>query len=517
MINIIPKPFKIEERSGSFQILPKTKIVLDKFNPILKRTAELFAQQMRISTSYKLPVIPGFLPDPCDIMLAISSTGLGSEGYKLNSNTRYLKITAETEAGIFYGLQTLMQLLPVEIYSKQVVEQKWKIPVCIIEDKPRFSWRGMHLDVSRHFFGIDFIKKYIDLLAIHKLNVFHWHLTDDNGWRIEIKKYPELTKICAWRKDMEHLPWNERDNTDDPGNGIYGGFYTQKEIKEVVKYAADRFINVVPEIEMPGHTREVFASFPQFSCTGEVLTVAPGGYWPNLDIFCAGKDETFKFLKDILSEVIELFPSKYIHIGGDEANKTRWKECPLCQQHIKDKNLKDEKELQSWFIKQMAEFLQSKNRKLIGWDEIAEGGLIDEATVMCWRGDGIDAAKLAVKKSCDAVMCPNPFLYFDWKQNEDDNGAFGVTTLEKVYNYDPVPEDFSQEEAKFILGAQGNVWTEWMPTEKRVEYMVFPRMSALAELVWTSKEHKNFADFKKRLDSIKQIFSLLHVNFNKDY
>jgi hexosaminidase len=372
----------------------------------------------------------------------------------------------------------------------------------------------MHLDVSRHFFGVDFIKKYLDLLAMHKLNVFHWHLTDDNGWRIEIKKYPELTKTCAWRKNIEHLPWNERDNSDDPGNGLYGGFYTQEEIKEIVQYAADQFITIVPEIEMPGHTREIFTAYPQFSCTGEKQTVAPGSYWPNLDIFCAGKDETFDFLKDILLEVIDLFPSKYIHIGGDEANKTRWKECPLCRKRIKDENLKDEKELQSWFIKQIADFLESKNRKLIGWDEISQGGLIENATVMCWRGDGIDAAITAVEKGCDAVMCPNPFLYFDWKQNEDDKGAFGVTTLEKVYNYDPVPDGFSPKKAKYILGAQGNVWTEWMPTEERVEYMALPRMSALAELVWTFTENKNFPDFKKRLDNLINIFSWKKINYN---
>jgi hexosaminidase len=516
-MNIIPKPLKIEEKPGYFQLLPKTRILLDKFNPVFKQTAELFTAQLRIVTGFDLPVIPGTSPDPCDIVLAISSTNLGDEGYKLNSNTRYLKITAETEKGIFYGLQSMMQLLPVEANSKQQVNFEWKIPVCKIEDKPRFSWRGMHLDVSRHFFGTDFIKRYIDLLAMHKLNVFHWHLTDDNGWRIEIKKYPELTKTCAWRKDLEHLPWNERDHSDDPGKGIYGGFYTQEQIKDIVQYATDRFIAIVPEIEMPGHTREVFAAYPQFSCTGEELTVASGGYWPNLDIFCAGKDETFSFIKDILSEIIELFPSEYIHIGGDEANKTRWKECPLCQQRIKDKNLKDEKELQSWFIKQIADFLTSKNRKLIGWDEIIDGGLIDEAAVMCWRGDGIDAAKLAVGKGCDAVMCPNPFLYFDWKQNEDDKGAFGVTTLEKVYNYEPVPEGFSQEKAKLILGAQGNVWTEWMPTEEQIEYMTLPRLSALAELVWTSKENKSYKDFTKRLDKLINIFSLKRIHFNAEY
>lgn len=517
MIKIIPKPLKLEEKSGYFRLLPKTRILLDKFNLKLKQTAEIFAEQLRIASGYKIPVIPGSSPAACDIILELSSANIENEGYKLNVNARYIRITANSEVGIFYGLQTLIQLLPTEFANNQKVDIEWKAPICKIEDKPRFSWRGMHLDVSRHFFHIDFIKKYLDLLAMHKLNVFHWHLTDDNGWRIEIKKYPELTKTCAWRQDLEHLPWNERDNSNDPGKGIYGGFYTQEEIKEIVKYAADRFITVIPEIEMPGHTREVFAAFPEYSCVGKKMTVAPGGYWPNLDIFCAGKDETFEFIKNILSEVIELFPAKYIHIGGDEANKTRWKECPLCQQRIKDEKLKDEKELQSWFIKQIADYLEKRNRKLIGWDEITEGGLIDKATVMCWRGDGIEAAKLAVEKECDAIMCPNPFLYFDWQQNENDKGAFGVTTLEKVYNYDPVPINFTQDEAKYILGAQGNVWTEWMPSNERVEYMALPRLSALAELVWTSQDNKNYADFKKRLDKLAITFNLMQVKFNKNY
>ena len=516
-MNIIPKPLQVKEKHGYFQLLSESNILIHHRDSKLGKIINIIFDQIRKASGLELPIVSKRDPQAGDLILKISPTGLGKDGYKLLVEKDNIILTAEAANGIFYGIQTLLHLLPVEIFDNSKTDIPLQIPCCYIEDKPRFSWRGMHLDVSRHFFAVDFIKKYIDLLALHKLNVFHWHLTDDNGWRIEIKKYPELTNTCAWRKNLEHLPWNERDKSDDPGKGIYGGYYTQVEIKEIVQYAADRFITVVPEIEMPGHSREVFAAYPQYSCSGKKLTVASGGYWPNLDIFCAGKDETFEFLKDILTEVIELFPSAYIHIGGDEANKTRWKECPLCQKRIKDKNLKDEKELQSWFIKQIADFLTEKGKKLIGWDEITQGGLINDATVMCWRDDGIDAAKTAVKKGCDAVMCPNPFLYFDWKQNEDDKGAFGVTTLEKVYNYNPVPKDFSKTEAKHILGAQGNVWTEWMPNEARVEYMALPRMSALAELVWSSKENKNFADFKKRLDSLMQFFRLIPVNLNNEF
>ncbi|MBC8386158.1 MAG: family 20 glycosylhydrolase, partial [Candidatus Cloacimonetes bacterium] len=299
--------------------------------------------------------------------------------------------------------------------------------------------------------------------------------------------------------------------------GIYGGFYTQEEIREIIRYAADRFITVVPEIEMPGHTSEVFAAFPQYSCKRKKLSVAPGGYWPNLDIFCAGNDQTFEFLEDILDEVCDLFPSEYIHIGGDEANKTFWKECPKCQKRIADEDLKDENELQSWFIRRIEKFLLSKGKKLIGWDEISEGGLTKDATVMCWRGDGVDAVKNAVSNGNKAVMCPNFFLYFDWKQREKESeqGAFGVTTLKKVYSYDPVPQDIPEEQQNLILGAQGNVWTEFMTNPQEVEYMALPRMCALSEIVWTKQKSRNWKDFQKRMESYLKILERKDINFCK--
>lgn len=514
MIGIIPKPNTIIKQNGCFLLGDECKISLLPKSEQLKKTVDLFINSVAALTGINLKY--NELSEHSIIIKLISSVQ-GREGYILNISKKKIELLAEAEIGIFYGLQTLLQLMLAESPGNSESKQPFAIPCCELIDKPRFKWRGMHLDVSRHFFSVPFIKKYLDLLAFHKLNIFHWHLTDDNGWRIEIKKYPELTNTGAWRKNLEHLPWNERDNSGEPGNGIYGGFYSQEEIRDIVNYAEERFITVVPEIEMPGHTREVFAAYPQFSCTEKKLTVAPGGYWPNIDIFCAGKDETFDFLKNILSEVIELFPSPYIHIGGDEADKTRWKECPLCQKRIRAENLKDEQELQSWFIRQIAHFLHSQNKKLIGWDEIAEGGLLENSTVMCWRGDGKEAAKTAIENRCEVVMCPNPYLYFDWKQNADDQGAFGVTTLEKVYNFTPVPDEFSREEAKFIIGAQGNVWTEWMPTEEIVEYMALPRMSALAELVWTCPENKNYTDFIKRLPQILKFFSLREINFNSHF
>ncbi|MCF7792851.1 MAG: beta-N-acetylhexosaminidase [Candidatus Cloacimonetes bacterium] len=513
MYNVIPKPARIKSRKGYFTLNSNTKI---QIIPEAKKSAKL--AEYLINQIYDLMGVKiGFLANSHNfISLETTNAGLGKEGYSLIISESKIEIMAEAENGIFYGIQTLLQLLPAEVWQNSKLKFPLQIPCCEIEDKPRFRWRGMHLDVSRHFFGIEFIKKYVDLLAMHKFNVFHWHLTDDNGWRIEIKKYPELTRTCAWRKNLEHLPWLERQNLKEEANGVYGGFYTQNEIKEIIQYAEDRFVCVVPEIEMPGHSSEVFAAFPQFSCREKKLQVAPGGYCTNPDLFCAGKNDTFDFLKDILKEVLELFPSRHIHIGGDEADKSYWKECSLCRQRMVNENLKNEDELQSWFMQQIARFIRRQKKIPVVWDEITDGGVNEEMLVMCWRKDGIDSARKALASGCKVVMCPNPYLYFDWKQNVDDKGAFGVTTLEKVYNYDPVPNGFSDDEAKYILGAQGNVWTEWMPSEQRVEYMALPRMSALAELIWIDPDKKDYSDFVKRLDKIFMILTNRGVNFNRN-
>jgi hexosaminidase len=374
----------------------------------------------------------------------------------------------------------------------------------------------MHLDVSRHFFPKEFILKYIDLIASFKMNTFHWHLTDDNGWRIEIKKYPKLMQTAAWHVDRENLPWTERTPQQAGERANYGGYYTQDEIREIVEYAKKRYITIIPEIEMPAHSVEVLAAYPQFSCTGGPFTVPPGSYWPNTDILCAGNDSTFTFLEDVLTEVISLFPSKYIHIGGDEADKTRWKECPKCQARIKTEGLKDEKELQSYFIKRIEKFLVSKDRKLIGWDEILEGGLAPEATVMSWRG--LEGGIAAARQGHDVVMTPGSYCYFDHYQADpktEPKAIGGYTTLKKVYSYEPVPGELTKEQSKYILGAQGNVWTEYIPTPEHAEYMAVPRMIALAEVDWTPKNLKNWNDFRTRLEPEFRRLDLLHVNYCK--
>jgi hexosaminidase len=379
--------------------------------------------------------------------------------------------------------------------------KSWQIPYAEIKDSPRFKWRGMHLDVSRHFLPKEFIKTYIDILAMHKLNVFHWHLTDDQGWRIEIKKYPKLTEVAAWRVDREHQPWSVRDPQRPDEKATMGGFYTQDEIREIVKYAADRNITVVPEIEMPAHTTALLAAYPQFSCSGGPFTVPPGGVWPITDIFCAGNDSTFFFLEDILTEVMELFPSTFIHIGGDEADKKEWRACPKCQARIKHEGLNNEAELQSYFVQRIEKFLNSRNRRLIGWDEILEGGIAPNAAVMSWRGT--EGGLAAARQGHDAVMTPGSYTYFNGYQGQEDLEPLaggGYLPVSKVYSYEPVPDGLSAEEAEHILGAQGCLWGEFIPTPEQAEYMILPRIAALSEVVWSRKESRNWVDFAPRLE-----------------
>jgi hexosaminidase len=509
-MKIIPQPEKITALKGSFSINNKTRIKLTATDSNTKFISDYLQKNLLKMININLSIDPGVEKDY--ISFQMINRNLGPEDYILEIKPDQITINAGASAGLFYGVQTLLQIV---FQSKEHQGSTVKLSCCRIEDRPRFSWRGMHLDVSRHFFSKEFIRKYIDLLALHKMNKFHWHLTDDNGWRIEIKKYPLLTEIGAWRKDLEHLPWNERDDSDDPGKGLYGGYYTQEDIVEIVEYARQRFIEIIPEIEMPGHSREVFAAYPQFSCKDKKLTVAPGGYWPNLDIFCAGKDETFHFLSEILQEVAQLFPSKYIHVGGDEANKTNWRNCTECQKRISDESLADEAELQSWFIGRISDFLKSIGKQLIGWDEILEGDLNTKATVMCWRGNGVDAAIKAASKDLDMVMCPNKVLYFDWKQNSDDIGAFGVTTLEQVYSYDPIPEVLTADQRYLILGAQGNTWTEWMEENRKVEYMVIPRICALSEIIWTAGNNKDFQEFRARLGEFLKLIEFYGFQYNE--
>lgn len=446
-------------------------------------------------------------------------TSIADEGYSLDIDPSKIIIKASSAAGFYYAVQSLKQLLPIAVYGdkESVSVEKWEVPCAHIDDAPRFSYRGMHLDVARHFFSVDEVKRYIDLLAMHKLNVFHWHLTDDQGWRIEIKKYPKLTEIGSIRKHtMVEKNFDQYDNTP------YGGYYTQDQIRDIVNYAKERFITIIPEVDLPGHMVAALASYPSLGCTGGPYEVQ--GVWGvHPDVLCAGKEETYEFVTDVLSEVIELFPSRYIHIGGDECPKDRWKKCPLCQARIRKLGLKTDKEhtaeerLQSYFMTRVEKFLNENNRQIIGWDEILEGGAAPNATVMSWRGTdgGVQAAKLRH----NVVMTPNTYLYFDYYQSEDTQTeplAIGsYVPLERVYDFEPVPDTLDNDSKKYILGAQANLWTEYISDFKQVEYMLLPRLDALSEVQWTQPENKNWVNFLDRLQHNIQVYDLKGYNYGK--
>jgi hexosaminidase len=417
-------------------------------------------------------------------------------------------------AGIFYGMQSLRQLLPPAIFREALVDGvSWTIPAVSIEDYPRFTWRGAHLDVCRHFMPKEFVKKYIDLLALHKINSFHWHLTEDQGWRIQIRKYPRLTEVAAWRNETLVGRYE-----NDPRKRVFdgqrhGGYYTQDDIREIVAYARARFINVVPEIEMPGHAQAAIAAYPELGNTGARLAVMT--IWGVSENILNPEERTIAFMQDVLSEVLELFPGPFIHIGGDEAVKIQWKTSPRAQARMRELGLRDEEELQSWFIHRMDEFLTARGRRLVGWDEILEGGLAPNATVMSWRG--ISGGVTAARAGHDVVMAPGSHTYFDHYQSENRAGEplaiGGFTPIEKVYAFDPMPDSLEPQFRRHILGAQAQVWTEYIKTPKQVEYMAFPRMSALAEALWTPVERKDYADFSGRILPHLERLRILDVNF----
>lgn len=497
-VSMIPNPLSVERLEGAFQLDGKTTIRVKPASPEIIDTARYLAANIKDQVGISVAVAEGDAGDSPGILLTTEGAdrSLGEEGYNLRVSVDGIVLRANTAKGVFWGVQSIRQLLPVGKTDTVTIEG------VNILDKPRFPWRGMHLDVGRHFMPVEFVKRYIDLLAYHKLNTFHWHLTEDQGWRIEIKKYPKLTEVAAWR-------------TQEDGSR-YGGFYTQDEIREVVAYAASRHITVVPEIEMPGHTKAVLAAYPELSCTGGPFEV-PAKWGIFEDVFCAGNDQTFKFLEDVLEEVMPLFPGEFFHVGGDECPKARWKECAKCQQRIKDEGLASEDELQSWFIKRMARFLASHEKRLVGWDEILEGGLAPSATVMSWRGNkgGIKAAQMGH----DVVMSPTTHCYFDYRQADgpDEGGSPHAPklTLETVYEFDPIPPELSPEEGKYVLGGQANVWTERIPTPQRVEYMAFPRTCALAEAVWSVPERRDWDDFHRRLKVHLQRLEAMKVNFRR--
>ncbi len=499
---LIPQPERIQWTEGRFGLVNGMSIALYK-NELGDEARFLQAGLKAVGVETTIqPVHRGM-----GLVIAVGlapNKGLKAEGYELTVLPEGASIYGTDEAGVFRGIQTFLQLLPAP--GTEVPT----IPCVMISDQPRFAWRGMHLDVCRHFMPASFIKKYIDLLARYKMNTFHWHLTDDQGWRIAIERYPELTAVGSWRNGSMVGHYRERQYD----SLRYGGFYTQDEVREIVKYAAERHITVVPEIEMPGHAMAALAAYPQLSCTGGPFAVERG--WGVFeDVFCP-TDSTFAFLENVLTEVMALFPSEYIHIGGDESPKDRWKVCAKCQARIKSEGLKDEHELQSYFIQRIEKFVNSKGRKIIGWDEILEGGLAPNAAVMSWRGT--EGGIAAAKQKHNVVMTPGTHCYFDHYQGDPAQEPLaigGFTSLQKVYSFEPIPAELTAEEGKYILGAQGNVWTEYIHTPEHVEYMAVPRMLALAEVLWSPKEKRHEKDFIQRLEAEFPRLDSLLVNASR--
>ena len=496
--SIIPKPLSQKIGNGSFIFNNDVAIVSE---PKLQEVSNYFTLYLKDNYNFEL----SNNNSTKKITFKIDDSINNDEGYELNVSKNDITIKSKHAKGAFYAVQSLIQLLPLPSDLNS-----FKILCLRIKDQPQFTYRGMHLDVGRHFFSVDFIKKYIDLMARLKMNTFHWHLTEDQGWRIEIKKYPKLQEIAAFRKETLIGHYNDQPHQFD--GKPYGGFYTQEQIKEVVAYALTRQVTIIPEIEMPGHSQAAIAAYPELGCSGKQVEVATK--WGVFDEVYCPKESTFNFLEDVIDEVVELFPGKYIHIGGDEAPKTNWKNCEYCQKLIRKEGLEDEHGLQSYFITRMEKYINSKGKQIIGWDEILEGGLAPNATVMSWRGT--KGAVQAAKEGHDVILTPGSHCYFDHYQSENENEPLaigGFLPLEKVYHFNPIPEELTDKEATYVLGAQGNVWTEYMQTEKQVEYMAFPRAVALSEVLWSSPEYKNYQDFIHRLEQYQKRLDQLDVNY----
>lgn len=507
--SVLPQPVSLIRGEGSFILRADTRILTDEATAA---ASAMLARWLAPATGYQLRVGPGRDADnTISLRLDPSLNRLGTEGYLLQVTTRRVIIRAPREAGVFYGAQTLRQLLPAAVFASAPQQGiDWTLPAVRIEDQPRFRWRGAHLDVARHFMPKDFVLRFIDLLALHKLNTFHWHLTDDQGWRIEIRKYPRLTQVGAWRKQTRL--GHERLSPHGFDKKPHGGFYTQQEIREVVEFARQRHITVVPEIEMPGHAQAAIAAYPELGVTAQPLEVwTQWGINPNIFNL---SEKTILFMQDVLAEVLELFPSQFIHVGGDEAIKDQWKASAEVQARIRELGLKDEHEMQSYFIRRMDAFLTARGRRLIGWDEILEGGLAPGATVMSWRG--VEGGITAAKAGHDVVMAPTTHTYFDYYQSKEPGelpAIGGFLPLEKVYEFDPIPAALTPDEAHHVLGTQAQLWTEYLPTPGHVEYMAFPRLVALSEVAWLPNERKNYADFLSRLILHEERLRLLDVNF----
>lgn len=503
-ISIIPKPVEMQISTGYFRLEKNVTISLQ--NSALQETAQLLRlgiQQIRPSSVSIKNSTPNAIKG---ISLAIDSNRVvQKEGYSLAISATGIKLIGHDAAGVFYGTQTLLQL----------IHQQGNLPFVQIKDYPRFGYRGMHLDVGRRIFSVTFLKKYLDLLALYKFNTFHWHLTEDQGWRIEIKRYPKLQSVAAYRN--ETIIGHKKDSPHRFDGKPYGGFYTQEEVKEIVAFAQKRHITVIPEIEMPGHARAALAAYPQLGCTGGPYQTAT--FWGVFDdVFCVGNDSTFTFLQNVLDEILPLFPSKYIHIGGDECPKVRWKSCPKCQKRMQENHLKDEHELQSYFIQKIEKYLNAKGKNLIGWDEILEGGLSPKATVMSWQGEAGGIA--AAQQHHDVVMCPESHYYLDYYQSlqaSEPIATAGFTPLEKVYRYEPIPAILNPIEQTYIKGIQGNAWSEYLVSEAQAGYMLFPRALAIAETAWSPKTQKDYDDFLQRLRLQEKVLKHRKVHYFDRY
>jgi len=513
MINIIPKPAFCAPMEGVFTLNTSTAIVT---NADTRAAGLQLAQMLAPATGWWLPQRASIPASANGIVLKhdLRLAEFGKEAYRLVVTPDQVMLQAGAPAGFFYAMQSLRQLLPVQIFRQApVTGMEWNIPCVEIIDHPRFGWRGSMVDVCRHFMPKEFIKKYLDLLALHKMNSFHWHLTDDQGWRIEIKKYPRLTEVGAWRKQTQVGPLDRSWQPTGFDGVRHGGFYTQADVREIVAYAAERHINVIPEIEMPGHSTAAIAAYPELGNTGQPVEVST--HWGiKYDIYNAN-ESTILFMQDVLSEMLELFPSPFIHIGGDEVPKMQWQESAAAQERMKALGLADEEELQSYFIRRMDTFLTARGRRLIGWDEILEGGLAQNATVMAWRGEkgGIQAANAGH----DVVMAPNQYTYLDYYQSEDTAGEplaiGGFLPLSQVYAYEPIPAGLDPQAVHHVLGAQCQLWTEYIPNPKQLEYMAFPRLAALSEVTWTPAQDKDYPDFLERLKSHLKRLDIMDVNY----
>lgn len=526
-LNIVPEPVFLVQKEGAYTLRsnPKVSVVGLGQN---SATVKYVMKSLRHARMHPKLVTAS---ENSDIALLLNDTvnpELGDEGYLLEVRTSGIRLSANTEIGIFYAYQTLVQMMPGD--ATQVAYSSVTLPECTVLDHPRFAWRGGHLDVSRHFFPVKFVKKYLDVLATYKMNRFHFHLTDDHGWRLPSERYPQLNSVGSWRVDRDDQPWGQGEPPRDGERATYGGFYTREELQEIVQYAADLGIEVIPEVDIPGHASAILAACPELACDDYPYEVAIGPYWPPKAILCAGNDSTLAFLHAVLDEVCEIFPSRYIHVGGDEAFKDNWRQCPRCQQRMRDEHLKDVGELQQWLMGQVQQYLKGKGRTMIGWDEIVEQGdgawsfegatydnnpyVDNDAVVMSWRGlkPGLAAARAGHK----VVMCPTDYCYLDYYQADaryQPPAIGGLITLEKAYAFDPAPVGTNLHVEANVLGGQCNLWTEYINTPQHAEYMLLPRLLAISECLWTPRDRKEWNRFRRKVEVQKERLAIRGYNY----